>query len=122
MAELEFSSLHLVHWVRQNTCAIHSVSPSTARFRFTWRSYCSSPSTAGFGLMTSAYSHRPQSGHLTCYLDRTYHLLPTAFDAEVEPLRERMVPFHPIGAGRYPASQRQIGNPAQQVDRPVNPA
>ena len=20
-----------------------------------------------------AYSHRPQSGHLTCYLDRTYH-------------------------------------------------
>src|SRR5580704_11170658 len=24
-----------------------------------------------------AYSHRPQSGHLTCYLDRTYHLLPT---------------------------------------------
>jgi hypothetical protein len=25
-----------------------------------------------------AYPHRPQSGHITCYLNRTYHVLPTA--------------------------------------------
>jgi hypothetical protein len=30
-----------------------------------------------------AYSHRPQSGHLTCYLDRTYHLLPTHQKSEL---------------------------------------
>src|SRR5438309_10799555 len=26
-----------------------------------------------------SYPHRPQSGHITCYLNRTYHVLPTAF-------------------------------------------
>ena len=25
-----------------------------------------------------SYPHRPQSGHITCYLNRTYHVLPTA--------------------------------------------
>src|SRR5438552_14017798 len=24
-----------------------------------------------------SYPHRPQSGHITCYLNRTYHVLPT---------------------------------------------
>jgi len=24
-----------------------------------------------------SYSRRPQSGHFTCYLNRTYHVLPT---------------------------------------------
>lgn len=28
-------------------------------------------------LTVVSYSHRPQSGHLTCYLDRTYDELPT---------------------------------------------
>jgi len=24
-----------------------------------------------------SYPHRPQSGHIMCYLNRTYHVLPT---------------------------------------------
>jgi hypothetical protein len=38
-----------------------------------------------------AYSHRPQSGHLTCYLDRTYHLLPTVLAEKLDPSVRRGV-------------------------------
>jgi len=31
-----------------------------------------------------SYPHRPQSGHITCYLNRTYHVLPTQTEVEVE--------------------------------------
>ena len=66
MAELEFSSLHLVDRVRQNTCYTFSlaehcplpfcpastiISPRgfliVAHHRFTWRSYCSSHQQLG---------------------------------------------------------------------------
>jgi hypothetical protein len=28
--------------------------------------------------------HRPKSGHITCYLNRTYHVLPTPAQAHVD--------------------------------------
>src|SRR5204863_10039449 len=28
-------------------------------------------------LLMVSHPHRPQSGHITCYLNRTYHVLPT---------------------------------------------
>jgi hypothetical protein len=31
-----------------------------------------------------SYPHRPLSGHITCYFNRTYHVLPTLNFAEVD--------------------------------------
>jgi len=31
-----------------------------------------------------SHPHRPQSGHITCYLNRTYHVLPTSSNFPVE--------------------------------------
>src|SRR5579871_6760430 len=31
-----------------------------------------------------SYRRRPQSGHITCYLNRTYHVLPTTADSGVD--------------------------------------
>src|ERR1035438_9407599 len=36
-----------------------------------------------------SYPHRPQSGHITCYLNRTYHVLPTCPEARFD-RRERL--------------------------------
>jgi hypothetical protein len=43
-----------------------------------------------------AYSRRPQSGHIMCYLNRTYHVLPTRkrkkIDTAIE-LGQNMAPL-----------------------------
>jgi hypothetical protein len=31
-----------------------------------------------------SYPHRPQSGHIMCYLNRTYHVLPTIVKKTVD--------------------------------------
>ena len=48
-----------------------------------------------------SYPHRPQSGHFMCYLNRTYHVLPTSqcveFDLLSDPAHNAQLPPHPIG-------------------------
>src|SRR5258708_32012810 len=34
-----------------------------------------------------SYPRRPKSAHITCYLNRTYHLLPTRFESLLDLLR-----------------------------------
>jgi hypothetical protein len=34
-----------------------------------------------------SYPHRPQSGHIICYLNRTYHVLPTETGFRLDILR-----------------------------------
>src|SRR5207245_8273129 len=48
-----------------------------------------------------SYPHRSQSGHITCYLNRTYHVLPTSHwqplapcPREAHTLAERGAPMH----------------------------
>jgi hypothetical protein len=36
-----------------------------------------------------SYPHRPQSGHIMCYLNRTYHVLPTILALPVDNYRAR---------------------------------
>jgi hypothetical protein len=45
-----------------------------------------------------SYPRRPQSGHITCYLNRTYHVLPTKF---VETLDLMDIPCQPSIANDY---------------------
>jgi len=33
-----------------------------------------------------SHPHRPQSGHITCYLNRTYHVLPTLLNDSLDKL------------------------------------
>ena len=35
-----------------------------------------------------SYPHRPQSGHFICYLNRTYHVLPTNLIARLDRVRQ----------------------------------
>jgi hypothetical protein len=35
-----------------------------------------------------AYSRRLQSGHITCYLNRTYHVLPTNLAASLDAVQQ----------------------------------
>src|SRR5690348_9802566 len=47
-----------------------------------------------------SYPHRPQSGHITCYLNRTYHVLPTAL---------KLVPLHAVICALYSPVQPPRG-------------
>src|SRR5579862_1308627 len=40
-----------------------------------------------------SHPHRPQSGHFTCYLNRTYHVLPTSLG---KPLVHARKLWHPV--------------------------
>ena len=40
-----------------------------------------------------SYPRRPKSGHITCYLNRTYHVLPTASPLRVDRARRKVQTF-----------------------------
>jgi hypothetical protein len=40
-----------------------------------------------------SYPHRPQSGHIMCYLNRTYHVLPTLLDHTLDVGRRFLYDF-----------------------------
>jgi len=42
-----------------------------------------------------SYSRRPQSGHITCYLNRTYHVLLTLQEKQLDDVGNRLLWFLP---------------------------
>src|ERR1700683_1259593 len=58
-------------------------------------------------LAMGSYSHRPQSGHITCYFNRTYHLLPTL--ALLKPCANCTPALRMGRRGRYRLSPRKSG-------------
>src|SRR5277367_5486870 len=46
-----------------------------------------------------AYSRRQKSGHITCYLNRTYHVLPTTIAKTLDTSRDLPLPSHYVVNG-----------------------
>ena len=55
-----------------------------------------------------SYSRRPQSGQITCYLNRTYHVLLTHDTCHID-LLSKTVENKAEGAGDDPASAQRRG-------------
>jgi hypothetical protein len=51
-----------------------------------------------------SYSRRPQSGHIVCYLNRTYHVLTTAKEKNLDAFQGAAVSFA-VWGGAFPAPE-----------------
>ena len=65
-----------------------------------------------------SYPHRPQSGHITCYLNRTYHVLPTVARANIDKSAIRQANYRI--RWELPLASACCGQKAESPFRPYN--